>query len=306
MAKIIRVWDGTQWQEVGTALPNAVSTDGVQTLTNKTISGSNNTLTNIPNNALTNSAITINGSAVSLGGSVTIAGGSAQDSEPTSPTEGQLWLDTNSTSAASQFIENANLTTTGDIIYASAANTPARLGIGSSNQLLSVSSGIPAWVTYIPQLNEQKFTSSGTFTVPAGTTKVWATVVGGGGQGGSSGFTLGINFGGTAGAYLTEQVTVTPGATVSVTVGAGNGNASSFGSLSASGGYSPGGFYDATGNGVKYAGVGESAYGVGGTGNTGGVGGAAPSNSGAGGGAASSGFSGGNGGSGIVIVRWIS
>ncbi len=45
-----------------------------QTLTNKTISGSSNTLTNIGNGSLTNSGITINGSSVSLGGSVTISG----------------------------------------------------------------------------------------------------------------------------------------------------------------------------------------------------------------------------------------
>jgi hypothetical protein len=46
--------------------------DVTETLTNKTISGSNNTITNIGNNSLTNSSITINGSAVSLGGSTTI------------------------------------------------------------------------------------------------------------------------------------------------------------------------------------------------------------------------------------------
>lgn len=75
MAKIIRVWDGTQWQVVGTALPDALTVDGIQTITNKTISGATNTLTNIPNNALSNSSITINGSAVSLGGSTTIVTG---------------------------------------------------------------------------------------------------------------------------------------------------------------------------------------------------------------------------------------
>jgi len=37
------------------------------------------------------------------------------------------------------------LTTTGDIIYASAAHTPARLGVGSTNQALGVTGGIPAW-----------------------------------------------------------------------------------------------------------------------------------------------------------------
>jgi len=45
---------------------------GTQTLTNKTINASNNTLTNIANASLTNSAITINGSSVSLGASVTV------------------------------------------------------------------------------------------------------------------------------------------------------------------------------------------------------------------------------------------
>lgn len=38
-------------------------------------------------------------------------------------------------------------TTTGDIIYASSANTPARLGIGSTDQVLTVSSGVPSWST---------------------------------------------------------------------------------------------------------------------------------------------------------------
>jgi hypothetical protein len=38
-------------------------------------------------------------------------------------------------------------TTTGDIIYASSANTPARLGIGSTDQVLKVTGGVPAWAT---------------------------------------------------------------------------------------------------------------------------------------------------------------
>ena len=41
----------------------------------------------------------------------------------------------------------ATLTTTGDIYYASGANTPARLGIGSSAQVLTVASGVPSWST---------------------------------------------------------------------------------------------------------------------------------------------------------------
>jgi hypothetical protein len=39
------------------------------------------------------------------------------------------------------------LTTTGDTYYASAAGTPARLGIGSTGQVLKVSGGLPSWGT---------------------------------------------------------------------------------------------------------------------------------------------------------------
>ena len=45
---------------------------GFQTLTNKTISGASNTLSNIGNSSLTNSSVTINGTSVSLGSSATV------------------------------------------------------------------------------------------------------------------------------------------------------------------------------------------------------------------------------------------
>jgi hypothetical protein len=70
--------DGTLAGNSDTAIPTekAVKTyvDGQnsvsQTLTNKTISGASNTLTNIGNSSLTNSSISINGTSVSLGGSI--------------------------------------------------------------------------------------------------------------------------------------------------------------------------------------------------------------------------------------------
>ena len=65
--------DGTQvfWDS-----PGDVYLNQTQTLTNKTIessviSGSLNTITNIPNSALVNAGITINGATIPLGGSVT-------------------------------------------------------------------------------------------------------------------------------------------------------------------------------------------------------------------------------------------
>jgi len=60
-------------------LPNATDTlvgrVTQDTLQNKSISGSQNTLTNIPNAALVNSSITINGTVVSLGSTTEIATG---------------------------------------------------------------------------------------------------------------------------------------------------------------------------------------------------------------------------------------
>ena len=44
-------------------------------------------------------------------------------------------------------IQTSTLTTTGDTLYASAANSPARLGIGSTGQVLTVASGLPSWAT---------------------------------------------------------------------------------------------------------------------------------------------------------------
>ena len=60
--------------EFNAALTDAdfATISGSETLSNKSMSGSSNTFTNIPNNALSNSAITINGTSVSLGGTRTL------------------------------------------------------------------------------------------------------------------------------------------------------------------------------------------------------------------------------------------
>ena len=72
-------------------------------------------------------------------------------------------------------------------------------------------------------INIQQFTSSGTFTIPAGITAVKVTVVGGGGAGGGGGSSAssagcGGNSGGTSIKWLSG---LTPGNTLVVTIGAG-------------------------------------------------------------------------------------
>ena len=55
---------------------------------------------------------------------------------------------TGTVALTSGVINNSLTTTTGDTIYASSANTPARLAIGTSGQTLTVSAGgVPEWAT---------------------------------------------------------------------------------------------------------------------------------------------------------------
>ena len=63
----------------------------------------------------------------------------------------------------------STLTTTGDIYYASAANTPARLGIGSTDQVLKVTGGIPAWATPAASASGLTLIQRSTFSNVAGT-----------------------------------------------------------------------------------------------------------------------------------------
>jgi hypothetical protein len=56
-------------------------------------------------------------------------------------------VDTQMKTNADAATQKATLTTTGDIYYASSASTPARLGVGSTGQVLTVAGGVPTWAT---------------------------------------------------------------------------------------------------------------------------------------------------------------
>jgi hypothetical protein len=67
------------------------------------------------------------------------------------------------------------MTTTGDIIYSSSGSTPARLGIGTTGQVLNVASGIPAWTT--PSAGAMVLVKAATtFTNVAGTSTTFDNV----------------------------------------------------------------------------------------------------------------------------------
>jgi hypothetical protein len=109
-------------------------------------------ITTVTSATLTSPTIT---GAVFNDGSVVFEGATANDFETTlaitDPTADRTitFPDATGTVAlAGNVIANSLLTTTGDTIYASGANTPARLGIGTSGQTLTVSAGgIPEWAT---------------------------------------------------------------------------------------------------------------------------------------------------------------
>jgi Major tropism determinant N-terminal domain len=101
------------------ATGSVVGTTDTQTLTNKTISGSANTLSNIPNSALTNNSISINGTPVALGGSILTY---------TQPKLGNTTIPSNTTVTTIDGLTLTNSTLTGptvDAIY----NNSYRIGI---------------------------------------------------------------------------------------------------------------------------------------------------------------------------------
>jgi len=114
--------------------------------------------------------------------------------------------------------------TTGDVIYASATNTLAKLSIGSTGEVLTVSGGIPAW-SAIPS-NVSSFQTSLSGLTPSTATTGAVTLAG----------TLGVDSGGTGQTTYTDgqllignstgntlaKSTLTAGTGISITNGSGS------------------------------------------------------------------------------------
>jgi hypothetical protein len=108
-----------------------VTWSGTQTLTNKTISGADNTLSNIDNSSLTNSAVTINGTSVSLGGSITVT---ATASQALTIGTGLSGTSYNGSSAVTIAIANTGVTAS---TYGSASAVPV-FAVNAQGQITSV------------------------------------------------------------------------------------------------------------------------------------------------------------------------
>jgi hypothetical protein len=150
---------------------------------------------------------------------------------------------------------NGQVATVGDYSYTYNSTTDSWEGV------LGGSSGSGTFA--------QVFTSSGTFTVPTGVTAVKVTVIGGGGGGMSWGpdYSGGGGGGGVAVKYITS---LTPGSSISVTVGvAGTGGTYPTNSGATSGGTSSFGTYCSATGGSAGGGTYPNTGGAGGTGTNG-------------------------------------
>jgi len=112
------------------------------------------------------------------------ASAAARDAAVTSPQEGNFAYlkDTNVTTyytgSAWANLDTTGMTnpmtTTGDTIYSSSGSTPARLGIGTSGQVLTVSGGgIPSWTTLA---SGSGLTKIGTYTLSAVTSQTMDSI----------------------------------------------------------------------------------------------------------------------------------
>lgn len=110
----------------------------------------------------------------------------------------------------------------------------------------------------------QVFTSSGTWTVPAGTTNAMVVCFGGGGGGGNATVSSTVGGGGGGGGMALKFVSgLTPGQQVAITVGAAGGSGASGGTSSF------GAYCTATGGAAGGSNINQSTYGGGGAGGSG-------------------------------------
>jgi hypothetical protein len=144
------------------------------TFTNKSISGSTNTLSAIANGSLTNSTVAYGGVSLSLGGADTTPAFDLSDADSYPGDSALVTVGTISSGTWSADTVAVNKGGTGlvsyaagDVIYASGATTLAKLAKGSDTQVLTLASGVPSWAT--PEVGDITSVVAGTGLSGGGT-----------------------------------------------------------------------------------------------------------------------------------------
>lgn len=133
--------------------------------------------------------------------------------------------------AAAASIAKTLVDAKGDLLVATANDTPARLAVGSNDQVLVADSAQATGLKWAAPAGGapdiQAFTANGTWNKPAGKTMAFVTLIGGGGGGGSgcrsTAGTARVGGGGGGGAVIADAFFPISGlgSTEAVTVGAG-------------------------------------------------------------------------------------
>jgi hypothetical protein len=170
------------------------------------------------------------------------ASAAARDAAVTSPQEGNFAYlkDTNVTTyytgSAWANLDTTGMTnpmtTTGDTIYSSSGSTPARLGIGSTGQVLTVAGGVPSWATAssgaLTKITSGSFSAVNSFSVDncfSATYKNYRIIVTGTASAGTAACNLQFRTGGstnTTANYIGGYYLITWSSGVSVTNNSNN------------------------------------------------------------------------------------
>lgn len=135
--RTITLPDSTGTVVLTSDLTSYITASSTDTLTNKTITS-----------PVISGAVFSDGSVVFEGTTADAFETTLAITDPTADRTITFPDSTGTVALTSGVINNSLTTTTGDTIYASSANTPARLAIGTENQVLSVSAGgVPEWKT---------------------------------------------------------------------------------------------------------------------------------------------------------------
>lgn len=154
---------------------SAVFADNAVTLTNKTISGASNTLTNIGNSSLTNSSVTVGSTSIALGGTASTLAGltSVTATDFIGDLTGNADTATSATTATNLAGGAAS-----QIPYQSAAGTTTFIANGSSGQVLkSNGASAPSWAT-VTDLAVSTFSGGTTGLTPSTPTSGAITLAG--------------------------------------------------------------------------------------------------------------------------------
>jgi len=164
------VTDGTFNMAAATVGSDTVTTNTAsQTLTNKSISGATNTLSAIPNTALSNSSVTFNGVAVALGASGTIT---ATATNALTIGTGLSGTSYNGSTAVTIAIDSSVATLTGTqtltnkTLTSPIVNTPTTIGGTIDNAVIGAT--IPAAATF----TSAALTTGTVSTTPSGSTDI--------------------------------------------------------------------------------------------------------------------------------------